>query len=622
MAQKEQALINEFHEKFNRGLDLSDLIARIRRECPRSVVLTYYTGMYYARQQGRWDLAEAKFLDCTQMERSFAPPYFELAQHYITEGNHRNAERLLMRIFDTKTIDASTGRPSYVLSDQIRVSSLLGPLLRARKDVKGFENVYSTLYHRLVALRPAEVAYVHLEGFKNICLGLGGALTDDDPDRAYDYYRHGLVGIGKRTLTESLGDAYREMLFNLDKSLLQGCMLSGSYAVNAKPLSPGVFEKLYPDAYAPPVMPPLDGKIRVGYMSPDFNKNAVGLFVTPLLKHFDASKFEVYVYYTNTRSDEFTEVFRSYPNVHWTDVGDMYDTSIVNLMRNRHKLHVLFDLIVHGTNDKLGVVAMRPAPVVINYLGFPASSFMKQFTHRITDAICDPVGTAHCTEQLIRLPRTFSCFKLFENIPDVPIEYNPHLSDEVWVSIVNRKTKHHAAIREAWKSIMEKDERFVLWLKLSKGEEFSREHFAGFPLNRIRIMPFYEALPDYLNAFNDMDFCLDTYPYSGTTTTCTALYMGVPTVTFHTEKDLHVSRVTTSLMVNVGEPEFACASSAEYVQKVLELATAERLKELRDPDARRARRARFLELMNPDAYMRGLEAAVLDTLKPSLEVLD
>jgi tetratricopeptide (TPR) repeat protein len=613
---EEQLIINEVYSKLRSGQTFKkDELEKIESRFASSVVLQYYLGVYYEKTFDL-DKAEQQFSKCLKLCPLFVPPYFNLAIYYISLGRFSEAEKRLNFIFLRKTIDPTSHnkRLRIDLVDNFRICSLLSPeYLRQNEKSKTLE-----LYQRLIRYVKKELSpclqdnYFLLEGWKNVCLGAGNLLMETSPEDALQMYYDGLTFFklkpGLRLTMEQT-----EVLHSLEKHLVTAYKITSSYALNP-PSLPIDINTLYAHQNAVVIQDITGRKVRLGYISPDFNKNAVGLFVTALLKHFNPNKFEVFCYYNCQDSDEYTELLMSYPGVTWTNVSHRPIAEVRHLMSSVHQLDILVDLIAGGANHCLDLIATAPAPIIINYLGYPDTVGLKEFTHRIVDAWTDPPNKASDGESLIRMPRCFLCYTLFENVRLPPIRHQS-LHGLIRVGIFNKTTKHHPVVRKVWKMVLEKNKQVVLCLKLGQGqtEASVRNHFySGFPQKQLRFLPFTEKLEEYLDQFNDVDICADTFPYNGTTTTCSSLVMGVPVFTvYHPEINPHVSNVSGSLMLNTS------LELEKYLSRTVEEYGRKLLAWTRNPAQidRQHLRQLFLQAMHPVEFMKDYENLLSSLLK-------
>jgi tetratricopeptide (TPR) repeat protein len=608
----EQQLVLEFHAAHHRGANMEPLLQRIQKEFPRSYVLAYYAGVHYERS-GETARAESFFRKSIEIEPLFVPPYFNLCTRLVAQGDLEEGEAIFKRIYECKTLDPTSGTriKRYELQDNLRIVSILAPAFaRAHRNDKAERYLTDAVKH----LRAVDTLhYVHVECWKNFSICLAGIYMVDRAAKAEAILREALpkaVHPRAKATVPAGGDA---LLLKLDKELVQFLIRAQHYTRTPHPLPVSVDEIFQRGAAAvaastPPVLPPLEPgeRIRVGYLSPDLNKNAVGLFCTPLLKHYDPARFEVFCYNVNASRDAFSDVLASYPGVHWVDAGKWTDAALADRMRNMDRLHVLVDLAVHSVGNRFEVVSLRPAPIIINYLGCPSSSFSRCITHRLTDAVCDPTP-AHASEERLLLPRCFLCYHLFENVHAPAILPKTPRDGRVFVGIFNKSQKFDPKLLEMWVALFHRKKNLVLVIKTAEGYWGVPSALAALPEEQRIVLPFTERLEDYLDQFNMVDICIDTFPYSGTTTTCSALLMGVPVYTVYDPAHRHVSNVSASLLKAVGEPAdpFIAPSLESYIARIARATCADGT-----PSAREARRQRFLAAMEPLRFMGEFEAVL------------
>jgi predicted O-linked N-acetylglucosamine transferase (SPINDLY family) len=341
----------------------------------------------------------------------------------------------------------------------------------------------------------------------------------------------------------------------------------------------------------PPVQSPRGNgrRLRIGYVSPDFHTHAVAFFVLPLLEAHDRTRFEIFGYCAGRQRDDVTGRVRAACD-HWRDIGDIDDLpadAAAEQIRD-DGIDILVDLAGHTACNRLDVFARRPAPVQVTYCGYPGSTGMRAMDYRITDAVADPPSvTEHLhSERLIRLPHGFLCYAPPPNAPDVaplPRDVNGYVT----FGSFNRAVKITPAAIDAWCRILTAVPDSRLLLKLAGLDEpatrtdwLARFGSRGVSADRILTRDARSPLADYLTAIGSVDVALDTFPYNGTTTTCEALWMGVPVVTLAGQS--HVSRVGTSLLHSVDLEDLVAGTVDEYVGKAVALATdPSRLRNLR-----------------------------------------
>ncbi len=317
-------------------------------------------------------------------------------------------------------------------------------------------------------------------------------------------------------------------------------------------------------------------KIRIGYISADFNKHSVAYFLWPVIRHHNKDKFELYCYFTGDTVDPVTHSFRQRAD-HWHNCADINNQSLAELMRS-HKLDILIDLSGHSTGNRLAVLSRRVAPVQVNWLGYPHSTGVEAMDYRIVDEITDPTPIADdlSNEKLIRLESGFLCYK-----GDAEVAYQkspPHLKNGyITFGSFNNLAKVNDFVIESWAQILTSTPSSKIIIKanqLAEKSNRSRIHAKfeelGVSANRVELMSRVPDSIDHLSVYNQIDIALDTFPYNGTTTTCEALWMGVPTITFL--GDRHASRVSASILKHAELDQFVADDLAGYKELAITLA--------------------------------------------------
>jgi predicted O-linked N-acetylglucosamine transferase (SPINDLY family) len=327
--------------------------------------------------------------------------------------------------------------------------------------------------------------------------------------------------------------------------------------------------------------------LKIGYVSPDFRSHAVAHFVKPVLAHHDRSRFEVVCYSDVETEDAMTAqlraLARSWRRTTW-HTNDELAGQIVD-----DGIDILIDLAGHTSGgQRMLLFALKPAPVQVTWLGYPNTTGLAAMDYRLTDAIADPEGEtdAFHTEKLVRLPRGFLCYGAPEESP--PVGELPQLTaGHVTFGSFNNLSKLTPTVLELWARLLARVPGSRLALKSFglAGENVRqtlRERLAaqGVGPERLEILGPEPSFTDHLARYGAIDIALDTFPYNGTTTTCEALWMGVPVVTLAGRT--HVSRVGSTLLQRVGLGELVAHSPEEYVLAAARLAAdAARLVELR-----------------------------------------
>jgi predicted O-linked N-acetylglucosamine transferase (SPINDLY family) len=516
------------------------------------------------------------------------------------------------------------------LPDQMQIGVMLQTIHEKMGDNEKSLNILHAMLHMLQSHSSSTIDPFYVLWFKQISLSL--ANVQGDPQQCFTHLLHAIS-------TECVPEYNSPEISAINKNLRHKMFIQMHYADHslfqnaANTMDTKTFktiqsatEKTYAGYIIPKFpLPKNNGKINIGYLSPDFNKNAVGLFLTCFLKHYDPSHFNVFVYYTNHQSDEFTTQFKSYP-VTWIDAAYMDDSALYNLIKFTHRIDVLVDLISAGVSNRLELMCMSPANVIINYLGYPGTSFIPQVTHKLADGISDPLEShnTHYTETLVKMPRCFLCFSLFDNLQNLP-QINPTFDsgDTIYAGVMNKSLKFHPNILKTWKEILLHNKNLVLCIKedeySSSSNSIVQQFMNSVPPNQIKIIPFQPSLPEYLSVFNQFHFCLDTFPYSGTTTTCTSLYMGVPVFTVYNPNNMHVSNVSASIITGTDPAlakRFVCNDLDDYVSRVNGYCSllTDNTEYSWNKSWRQDLQSKFLQLMEPRRFMHEYESVIKSLL--------
>jgi predicted O-linked N-acetylglucosamine transferase (SPINDLY family) len=319
-------------------------------------------------------------------------------------------------------------------------------------------------------------------------------------------------------------------------------------------------------------------RLRIGYVSPDFKQHAVAPMVLPLLACHDRERFELFCYAQVPKPDAMTERFRAQAD-QWRGTVGLSDEQMAGLIR-QDRIDILVDLAGHTAGGRLLVFARKPAPVQIARQGYPDTTGLSTMDYRMTDALADPPGLTEGlhSEQLIRLPRTNWIYQPPENSPAPRQAPDLHPSGgSITFGCFNNFAKVTEPMLLLWGRVLAAVPGSRLLLKaqgLSSpgtrqrvGELFTR---AGIDHQRLELRGFEPGHGSHLALYNRVDIALDPFPYHGTTTTCEALWMGVPVVTLAGQT--HVSRVGVSLLTNMGLGELIAANQEDYKKIAVELA--------------------------------------------------
>ncbi len=313
-----------------------------------------------------------------------------------------------------------------------------------------------------------------------------------------------------------------------------------------------------------------DHRLRIGYVSGDFRRHSVAYFLEPLLQHHDKRRFEIFCYSNVLKEDEVTNRIKGHVD-HWRPIFNLTDEQALAAIRNDH-IDILVDLSGHTDRNRLMLFAHKPAPFQVAWLGYPNTTGLTTIDYRFTDAVADPEGMSDQlhTEKLYRLPRGFLCYRGFEDAPMAsapPCIRNGHLT----FGSFNNLTKTNEQVIDNFVAVMHAnpDSRLIMKSNQLADEQARTKYMAWFAArgiteDRVTLLERIPDLAGHLALYNEIDIALDTAPYNGTTTTCEALWMGVPVVAL--DGDCHRARVSKSILMHGNCDEFLAGDIAGLVE--------------------------------------------------------
>jgi protein O-GlcNAc transferase len=320
----------------------------------------------------------------------------------------------------------------------------------------------------------------------------------------------------------------------------------------------------------------LERRLRVGYVSADFRTHSVGYFLSAIFREHEDAAVEIYCYSGGADEDGQTSFFKSRAAA-WRSTIAVSDDDLAAAV-HQDGIDILVDLSGHTSGNRLAAFARRPAPVQVTWLGYPDTTGLATMDYRLTDAIVDPPGPADSlsSERLVRLPDGFHCYTAPEAAPDIT---PPPATERGFVTFgsFNNLVKVNGSVLDLWAAILKRvpGSRLVLkhrWLNLADMRARVHDLFErrGVARDRIELTGKLASTADHLAAYGGVDIALDTFPYNGATTTCEALWMGVPVVTL--AGDRHAARVGASMLTRVGLSDLVAASPQAYVEAAARLA--------------------------------------------------
>jgi predicted O-linked N-acetylglucosamine transferase (SPINDLY family) len=352
-------------------------------------------------------------------------------------------------------------------------------------------------------------------------------------------------------------------------------------------------------------------RLRVGFVSPDFRTHSVAYFFEPLLAAIDRGAVESFCYANVMRPDAVTARLASLAD-HWIPIFGVPDAAVAERVR-ADGIDILVDLAGHTAGHRLGLFALKPAPVEATWCGYCDTTGLDAIDWRLTDAVADPEGAERWTaERLMRLPHGFLCYAPDPAAPAVA-SLPARKAGHVTFGSFNALPKLSPATIRPWAQILIAVPDARLFLKAPQLRDsgardllLSRFETLGVAPDRIELAPSIASAREHLALYGRVDIALDPFPYNGTATSCEALWMGVPVIALRGR--VHAARVGASLLTQIGLEELIASTPEEYIARAVSLA--------RDLDwlerLRQGLRARLnaSPLMDRAGFARDMEAAL------------
>jgi predicted O-linked N-acetylglucosamine transferase (SPINDLY family) len=360
-------------------------------------------------------------------------------------------------------------------------------------------------------------------------------------------------------------------------------------------------------------------KIRIAYFSSDFKTHPVSQFLLPVLKAHDRKKFEIGLIDTTP--------FRDDVNTDIREETDFYHDGLLQSDRelassiHEKAVDLLVDLTGICKGHRLNVFRYRPAPIQASWIGYSGTIALPEVDYILADShVCPADADEDFTEEIVRLPNTYLCFEFPKGV-EVPPRLPKRSGEGIVFGSFNNHLKTNHSVIAVWAEILKRVPKSTLFLKTKDFDKIGlRQHIRnqfearGIAKERIRLEGML-SLQAHFSAYNQVDIALDPFPYCGTTTSVEALSMGVPLITLIGER--WVQRTSYGFLSNIGVPELAVTSEAEYINVASRLA--------QDPSRLEHLKTRIKDgfaqspLCDVEAFTRNLEAAYRNMWKTYCE---
>ncbi|MEN6587380.1 MAG: tetratricopeptide repeat protein [Sulfuricella sp.] len=521
---------------------LDEEIARYRQilsQNPDDVVVHEYLG-YALRLQGKWDEAVWHYRHVLSLKPDMAISHANLGHALQVQGKLNEAIECYQRAI-------------VLTPNMAETHNNLGNALQEQ----GRQEEAIQSYHRAISLRPD-----YVEAHNN----LGHTLqAQGDLDEAIACYRHAL------SLNPEHPQVRGNLLFSLsfysgcspDQYLAEAQLYGSKVLARAKPYSRWLVNQIDVDARP----------LRVGFVSGDLRRHPVGFFLESILAHLNPDRVELVAYPTQPEEDELTARIKSRFIV-WSPIVGLSDEVAARKIHS-DGLHILIDLAGHTAKNRLPIFAWKPAPVQVSWLGYFASTGVPGMDYLLADPISVPESHRHhFTETVWYLPDTRLCFTAPTTAANSEPTPLPALRNGyVTFGCFQRTSKINDEVLALWGRIFSALPQARLRLQNNevrspavRDQLLQRLAKVGIDSTRVAIQG---AVPrtDYLAAHADVDIILDTFPYPGGTTTCEALWMGVPTITL--AGGTLLARQGASLLACAGLGDWVADDEESYVAQAL-----------------------------------------------------
>ncbi len=314
-------------------------------------------------------------------------------------------------------------------------------------------------------------------------------------------------------------------------------------------------------------------RLKIAYVSPDFREHSIAYFIEPVLKSHNRTSFEIYGYSNLSRPDDITHRLESLTE-QWINVAGMGSDQFAERIRE-DEIDILVDLAGHTARNSLEVFSRQAAPIQVTWMGYPNTTGLQGMHYRIVDPVVDSSEQdIYYTEELVRLSGCFLCYKPPDDAPAISI-LPATKSEQVTFGSFNNLAKINENTIHLWSEVIKAVPGSRLLIKNpSLTDEKTRHRYQqkflaqGLTEESVELIGHTPTRKEHLALYNRVDIGLDTFPYNGTTTTCEALWMGVPVLTLSGKH--HASRVSHSLLQAAGLDGWVSETEKSFIENAAE----------------------------------------------------
>ena len=490
------------------------------------------------QEQGKMDQATEVYKKTLSLKPDYAEAQYNMGNALQEQGK----------------IEEATAAYKKAISLQSDYTEAYNNLGNALKDQGKLEEAV-TAYNNVLSLKPD-----YAEAYFNI----GNALKDQGKlEEAIEAYKNTL------SLKPDYNEAYSNFIFCLDSTTFENADLYNEVAFAFNEYASNNAKKKFKNKRH------LSSRIiRIGFVSGDLRDHPVGFFLENLFKNIDQQTFELIVYSNSANSSKQTHLLRQFTKA-WRIIKGVPDNQVAEIIY-KDEIDILIDLSGHTALNRLPVFAYRPCAIQATWLGYFGSTCLSEMDYILGDRYVIPIGTEHqFSEKFALLPDTYICF----SPPDFDLQVSPTpaiANDFITFGCFNNASKVNKNTVVVWSEILRQTAGSKM---IFKGTGYSGDkkakitgYFRDSGIDAARIT-FQGKCPreTLLESYNNVDIALDPFPYTGGTTTCEALWMGVPTVT--KTGNTFLTNIGQTIAINSGHKNLCCSTIEEYIDTSVILAT-------------------------------------------------
>ena len=314
--------------------------------------------------------------------------------------------------------------------------------------------------------------------------------------------------------------------------------------------------------------------LNIGFISPDFIEHSVTEFLFGTIKELKKRNFKIHAFnlrdvnQLDKTSEVLMETFDS-----WNDLAETNDLDSANIIRKK-KINILINIVGYFANNRFTIMKLKPAPMQMLWMGYTNTMGVEEIDYIVADPnLIKENEEKLYSEKVINLPKIWNCHSGIESkieVEDLPCLKNEHIT----FGCFNNSSKISEEVIETWSQILLKVNNSKLMIKApSDDAEIAQKNilkkFQNFDIegSRIQFSPREKKKEDHYKMYNKIDISLDTFPYTGVTTSIESIWMGVPVLTL--EGNNFVSRCGESLNKNLGMQEFIASDKNDYINKAI-----------------------------------------------------